>query len=125
MGTYIHEWNAFNRRMLLHFNSRQDALEMGLAGGWIRALHTAQPRVNGERDEGDGDKGEIQGDTDINGSDKNLLRGGKGGISVYLRGVEEDFKMRKHWEMACEMHREAILDLGRLWKWIQNGGKVV
>lgn len=126
MGTYMHEWNLFNRRMLLHFNSRQEAIETGLAPGWISAVgDTNKLRVNGADEDGDGDKSEIHEDADINESDDSLVPGGKGGFSAYLRGIEEDVKVRKHWEVACELHRECILDLGRLREWIRNGGKVV
>lgn len=126
MGTYMHEWNAFNRRILLHFNSRQEAIETGLAPGWISAVgDTTKLRVNGEGEDGEGDKSGIHEDADIDQSDDSLVPGGKGGFSAYLRGIEEDIKVRKHWEVACEMHRECILDLGRLREWIRNGGKVV
>lgn len=127
MGTYMHEWNAFNRRMLLHFNTRQDAVETGLAPGWISAVgDTTKLRVNGAEEEGDGDTGEIQEDAKASEVDDSLVPGsGKGGFSAYLRGIEEDMLVRKHWEVACEMHRECILDLGRLREWIRNGGKVV
>lgn len=126
MGTYMHEWNAFNRRMLSHFNSRQYAIETGLAPGWISAVgDTTKLRVNGAGDDGDDDKSETQDEADINESDDSLIPGGKGGFSAYLRGIEEDVKVRKHWDVACEMHRECILDLGRAREWIRNGGKVV
>lgn len=127
MGTYMHEWNAFNRRMLLHFNTRQDAIETGLAPGWISAVgDTTKLRMNGAEEEGDGDKSEIQEDVKTSESDDSLVPGsGKGGFSAYLRGIEEDMLVRKHWEVACEMHRECIHDLGRLREWIRNGGKVV
>lgn len=127
MGTYMHEWNAFNRRMLLHFNTRQDAIETGLAPGWISAVgDTTKLRMNGAEEDGDADKSEIKEDAETLESGDSLVPGsGKGGFSAYLRGIEEDVKVRKHWEVACEMHRECILDLGRLREWIRNGGKVV
>lgn len=124
MGTYMHEWNQFNRRMLLHFTSRQEAIETGLAPGWISAVgDTTKLRVNGDGD--DGDQSGIHEDADIDDNDDSLVPGGKGGFSAYLRGIEEDIRVRKHWEVACELHRECILDLGRLREWIRNGGKVV
>jgi hypothetical protein len=48
-----------------------------------------------------------------------------GGYSAYLRGIEEDVQVRKHWDVACELHRECIVDLGRLREWIRRGGKVI
>lgn len=123
MGAYMHEWNTFNRRMLTHFNARQEANETGLAPGWISAV-------------GDSTRLKIGGDDDSNGSngktkireddiDEFLVPGtNKGGFSAYLRGVEEDIQVRKHWDVASEMHRECILNLGILREWIRNGGKV-
>ncbi|KAJ5091243.1 Heat shock protein DnaJ [Penicillium alfredii] len=121
MGTYMHEWNAFNRRMLLHFNTRQEAIETGLAPGWVSAVgDSARLKINGDDD----DDSALTADDEN--EDESLVPGsGKGGFSAYLRGIEEDIQVRKHWEVACEMHRECIFDLGRLREWIRNGGKVV
>ncbi|KAJ5491366.1 hypothetical protein N7539_002933 [Penicillium diatomitis] len=127
MGTYLHEWNLFNRRMLLHFNTRQDAVETGLAPGWISAVgDTIRLRIN----EADNDSQPQQSTTgDESGpieADEYLVPGsGKGGFSAYLRGIEEDILVRKHWEVACELHRESIVELGRLREWIRKGGTVV
>jgi hypothetical protein len=130
MGTYMHEWNAFNRRMLKHFNARQDANETGLAPGWISAVGDSSRLNINDRDDdidsnGTNGKTKIREDADDD-LDEFLIPGSsKGGFSAYLRGVEEDIQVRKHWDVACEMHRECILDLGRLREWIRNGGKVV
>ena len=32
----------------------------------------------------------------------------------YVRGVEEDFRVREHWELSCEMHRDAMKALAGL-----------
>ncbi|KAJ5997803.1 hypothetical protein N7522_009463 [Penicillium canescens] len=130
MGTYMHEWNAFNRRMLKHFNARQEANETGLAPGWISAVgDSSRLSINDADDDidsnGTSGKTKIREDAD-DALDEFLVPGSsKGGFSAYLRGVEEDIQVRKHWDVACEMHRECILDLGRLREWIRNGGKVV
>jgi hypothetical protein len=130
MSTYMHEWNAFNRRMLKHFNARQEANETGLAPGWISAVgDSSRLNINDADDDTDSNgtsgKTKIREDTD-DALDEFLVPGSsKGGFSAYLRGVEEDIQVRKHWDVACEMHRECILDLGRLREWIRNGGKVV
>ncbi|KAJ6121017.1 Heat shock protein DnaJ N-terminal [Penicillium sp. IBT 18751x] len=121
MSTYMHDWNKFNQRMLLHFNTRQAAIETGLSPKWISAVgDTARLQIDGaDEDEKSEDRDESdEGDDLVPGS-------GKGGFSAYLRGIEEDVQVRKHWDVACEMHRECILDLGRLREWIRNGGKVV
>lgn len=126
MGTYMHEWNNFNRRMLLHFNTRQEAIETGLAPGWISAVgDSARLRMNGNDDDDDDGHGS-RSDLDASPNDEVLIPGvAKGGFSAYLRGIEEDMQVRKHWEVACELHRECILGLGQLREWILNGGKVV
>jgi len=123
MSTYMHDWNIFNRRMLLHFNTRQEAIETGLSPKWISAVgDTARLRINGPDE--DGEKGEKSGNAPDEADD--LVPGsGKGGFAAYLRGIEEDVQVRKHWDVACELHRECILELGGLREWIREGGKVV
>lgn len=125
MGTYMHEWNAFNARMLTHFNARQEANETGLAPGWISAVgDSTRLKINGADD--DGIDGTAKKDLDDYHVDEFLVPGtSKGGFSAYLRGIEEDIQVRKHWDVACELHRECILDLGRLREWIRDGGRVV
>lgn len=119
----MHEWNAFNRRMLVHLNVRQEANETGLAPGWISAVSDSVRLKIGVDDENGNDKTIREDSYD---ADEFLIPGSnKGGFSAYLRGVEEDIIVRKHWDVASEMHRECILDLGRLREWIRNGGKVV
>jgi hypothetical protein len=125
MGAYMHEWNAFNRRMLTHFNARQEANETGLAPGWISAVgDSTRLKIDGDDDSnGNDDKTKIREDGDQ--VDEYLVPGSnKGGFSAYLRGVEEDIQVRKHWDVASEMHRDCILELGRSREWIRNGGKV-
>ncbi|KAL2002790.1 hypothetical protein VTN02DRAFT_5949 [Thermoascus thermophilus] len=118
MNAYMHEWNEFNRRMLRHFTARQEAVETGLAPMWISAVGDST-RLNLDGEDG-------KGDDDTDNGDENLVPGKPtGGFSAYLRGVEEDFKVREHWDVAWERHRECILELGDLREWIRNGGKVV
>lgn len=117
MNAYMREWNEFNRRMLRHFTARQEAVETGLSPVWISAVGDST-RLNIEGEDGKGD--------DTDNSDENLVPGKPtGGFSAYLRGVEEDFKVREHWDVAWERHRECILELGDMREWIRNGGKVV
>ncbi|KAJ5126689.1 Heat shock protein DnaJ N-terminal [Penicillium atrosanguineum] len=121
MSTYMHDWNKFNQRMLLHFNTRQAAIETGLSPKWISAVgDTARLQIDGADDD---EKSETRDEPDE--GDDLVPGSGKGGFSAYLRGIEEDVQVRKHWDVACELHRECILDLGRLREWIRNGGKVV
>lgn len=123
MGAYMHEWNAFNRRMLTHFNARQEANETGLAPGWISAVgDSTRLKIDDDNVRSNGrTKAQENGDD----HDEFLVPGiSKGGFSAYLRGVEEDIQVRKHWEVASELHRDCILELGQLREWIRNGGKV-
>ncbi|OGM46763.1 DnaJ domain protein [Aspergillus bombycis] len=120
MKTYMREWNHFNRRMLHHFNARQEAIETGMAANWISAVgDSTRLKINGQ-DEDPDDRG-----GDGNDSDDEIVSGGKAGYSAYLRGLDEDAKVLKHWEVAREMHRECILKLGQTREWILNGGKVI
>ncbi|KAJ6156188.1 hypothetical protein N7497_005073 [Penicillium chrysogenum] len=80
-------------------------------------------KINGTDDN---DDGTTKKDFDDYHIDEFLVPGtSKGGFSAYLRGIEEDTQVRKHWEVACELHRDCILDLGRLREWIRDGGKMV
>ncbi|KAJ5901646.1 hypothetical protein N7495_002174 [Penicillium taxi] len=112
MGSYMHDWNLFNRRMVDHFTARQEANETGLSPNWISAF-------------GDSLRLDIEGEDGDSKTDELLPGSYKGGFATYLRSIEEDILVRKHWEVAEEMHREAILDLGRLREWIRKGGNLV
>ncbi|KAI9851623.1 MAG: hypothetical protein M1838_003217 [Thelocarpon superellum] len=39
--------------------------------------------------------------------------GEKGGYLKYMQGVEEDFRVRQHWDVAWDKHREAMRVFGR------------
>lgn len=122
MKTYMREWNEFNRRMLRHFNARQEANESGLAPGWISAVGDSS-RLKINQDDPDA---EDNNDPDNEDGVDDLLPGSaKGGYTAYLRAIEEDVKVRKHWDVACELHRECILELGELREWLLNGGKLM
>ncbi|KAL1961967.1 hypothetical protein VTN77DRAFT_702 [Rasamsonia byssochlamydoides] len=123
MTAYMREWNEFNRLMLRHFNARQDAVETGLAPKWISAVgDSTRLNVNAE----DGGARDADGGSEVDDTDDNLVPGQPtGGFNAYLRGVEEDFKVRQHWEVSWERHRACILELGEIRDWIRNGGKVV
>lgn len=97
-------------------------METGLAPGWISAVgDSSRLQINPDGDnEGDGrdDRGGENYETLVPGTKK-------GGYRAYFRGLDEDEQVRKHWEVACEMHKECILELGRLRDWIQAGGRLV
>ncbi|KAF7593813.1 hypothetical protein BBP40_010747 [Aspergillus hancockii] len=121
MNTYMREWSVFNRCMLTHFNARQDAIDTGMAPNWIGAAgDSARLNINDQDDDNENKEG------DGNDSDDAMVLGnGKGGYSAYLRGLDEDAKVLKHWEVAREMHRDCILKLGQMREWILDGGKVI
>ncbi|KAG8205122.1 J domain-containing protein [Trichophyton interdigitale] len=110
MQAYMREWNNFNRTMLAHFNERQHLVETAMAPGWMRAV-------------GDSSRVKLDGSNgDSAGAEEDLLVGkGKAGYSEYLRGIEEDFVVRQHWDVAWERHRECILDLGKAREWLRSG----
>lgn len=122
MNTYMREWNAFNGRMLEHFNARHYAVKTGLAPGWISAVGDSS-KLNLDSQDGPEDSGQLGRDGE--GIDDLVPDSAKGGYSAYLRGLEEDVKVRKHWDVACEMHQECIMELGQIREWIRDGGKII
>ncbi|KAL8761128.1 MAG: hypothetical protein Q9184_002728 [Pyrenodesmia sp. 2 TL-2023] len=76
MRAYMSEWNAYNKKMLNHFNERLATAEtMALKPEWMTAV-------------------------------------GDGGYEKYMRGVEDDFRVREHWDVSWERHRECVKALG-------------
>lgn len=122
MGAYMSEWNAFNRKMLAHFKARQETVETGLHPRWIGAVgDTSRLNVDaGFSLDADAGKGP-DGATD---SAENLVAGSaKGGYNAYLRGINEDVVVRKHWDVAWERHRACIIALGEVKDRIRAGGR--
>jgi hypothetical protein len=127
MGAYMHDWNAFNRIMIGHFNECQRAVESGLAPRWMSAVGDST-RLNigfnfdaplGQQQGADSGSTEEEIDNERLAADS-----GKGGFRAYLRAIEEDFVWRQHWDVAWERHLECILALGRIRDWIRRGGKI-
>ncbi|KAI4182949.1 MAG: hypothetical protein LQ346_006438 [Caloplaca aetnensis] len=76
MRAYMNEWNAYNTKMLNHFNERLATVKaMSLKPDWMTAV-------------------------------------GDGGYEKYMRGVEDDFRVREHWDVSWERHRECMKTLG-------------
>ena len=98
MSAYMRDWNTFNKKMLGHFEARQAQLDLTLTSNWMSAL-------------GDGPPGE-----EI--STKILEHPGSGsqkaGYAAYRQWMEEDMRVREWWNVACERHRQAVIDLGRV-----------
>lgn len=79
MRNYMFEWNAYNTKMLNHFNERQASVENTLRPEWMSAV-------------GEGTE--------------------KWGFKAYMLGVEDDFRVREHWDVSWEKHRECMKALG-------------
>ena len=77
MRAYMVEWNVFNKKMLAHFNTRQEEVEHKLGNDWIGAI-------------------------------------GEEGYAKYMRGVEEDFRVREHWNVSWEKHKGFMEGLGQV-----------
>jgi hypothetical protein len=96
---YMREWEIFNRKMLDHFQARQAQLEISLKPNWMSAL-------------GDGPGVEeinqkVQEDPDAG---RNL----KVGYAAYRQWLEGDMKVREWWNLACERHLQAVIELGKV-----------
>lgn len=46
----------------------------------------------------------------------------KWGFMAYMQGVEEDFRVRAHWELSWERHRDCMRGLGSLRERLRGGG---
>ncbi|RAK78377.1 DnaJ domain protein [Aspergillus fijiensis CBS 313.89] len=114
MAVYTSEWNAFNRRMLQHFNARQEATETGMAPNWIGAIGDAAKVKLDPEDGLDG----VNSDTMVAGS-------AKGGYNAYKLALDQDLRVWKHWEVARELHYDCISKLGDLRDWVISGGKML
>ncbi len=81
MRGYMFEWNAYNTKMLRHFNERQTSNETTMKPDWMSAI-------------GEGND--------------------KWGYKTYMQGIEEDFRVREHWDVSWERHRECMKGLGAM-----------
>ncbi|KAI1937229.1 hypothetical protein LOZ66_004147 [Ophidiomyces ophidiicola] len=118
MAAYMNEWNRFNRTMLSHFNARQNFVDTVLSPNWMNARgDSGHLSFSGTQTSG------IENNTDSD-NENCIGNSAKHGFSAYVRGMEEDFVVRQHWEVAWERHRQCILELGRLRTWIREGRKL-
>ena len=79
MKSYTVEWNTFNRKMLAHFQTRQQDFENKLGKNWVSAI-------------------------------------GEDGYARYMQGIEEDIRVREHWNISWEKHRACMKELGAVRK---------
>ena len=47
---------------------------------------------------------------------------GSRGYENYMQGVQEDFRVRQHWEVAWEKHKQCVVKLGEVREKVLNGG---
>ncbi len=105
MSSYMHDWNIFNKKMLDHFQARQAQLDLTVTSNWMSAS-------------GDGPSGEevsrrIEDDPSSSSQQK-------AGYAAYRQWMDEDMTVREWWNVACERHQQAILDLGRVREMVKS-----
>lgn len=94
INTYLHDWNVFNIKMLDHFRTRQDQINVGMRNNWISSV-------------GDGPSVEVFDAAD--GSD-----GLRAGFATYMAWLEDDARCRSWWDTANERHRECFENVARI-----------
>jgi hypothetical protein len=88
MNAYACDWRVFNKKMVEHFRSRQEQLDMSMHSHWISMV-------------GDGPS-------------PSALDGRNAGYATYMAWMAEDDRCRERWNVAYERHRECFEDLGRV-----------
>lgn len=99
MSIYMRDWHIFNKKMLDHFQARQAQLDMTLLPNWVRSL-------------GDGPSGEEISRKIHEYSNASLTP--KAGYAAYRQWMEEDTRVREWWNVACERHTQAVIELGKV-----------
>jgi hypothetical protein len=82
MSVYMGSWWQFNNRMLEHFKTRHESAKK-FGTGIANTSATKLLEAIGETSNEDG-------------------------LASYLTGLEEDVRIRHHWDIASEKHREAV-----------------
>lgn len=104
INTYLHDWNVFNIKMLDHFRTRQDQINVGMRNNWISSV-------------GDGPSVEAfdaAGDSSL-----------RAGFATYMAWLEDDARCRSWWDTANERHRECFEDLARVRETVKKAAGVV
>lgn len=100
---YMGQWYQFDEKMLTHFRARHISAErFGTGGAAVGADVMKALEALGE---GSGEEGE--------------------GLLSYLRGMDEDVKVQKHWDVAREKHRIAVEVLVDVKSRIWSGERVI
>jgi curved DNA-binding protein CbpA len=92
INSYLHDWNVFNIKMLDHFRTRQDQINVGMRNNWINSV-------------GDGPSIEA-----FDAGDSSL----RAGFTTYMAWLEDDARCRSWWDTANERHRECFETLARV-----------
>lgn len=93
MSAYMKEWSNFNKQILEHFQIRQARMDHNMASNWIGSIGDGPTDLAAELEKGSG----VQ-----------------AGYKTYMSWVEQDTAVREWWNVACERHREAMMELGRV-----------
>ena len=105
INTYLHDWNVFNIKMLDHFRTRQDQINVGMRNNWISSV-------------GDGPSVEV---FDAAGSSDGL----RAGFAAYMAWLEDDARCRSWWDTANERHRECFESVARIREKVKKAAGVV
>ncbi len=87
MNAYFYDWNVFNKKMIEHFRSRQEQIDMSMASHWISMMGS--------------------------GPSPDHMDGAKAGYATYMAWLEDDTQCREWWDVANEKHRICFEDLGK------------
>ena len=93
MSAYMKDWSTFNKQILEHFQIRQARMDHNMASNWIGSIGDGPTDLAAELEKGSG----VQ-----------------AGYKTYMGWVEQDSAVREWWNVACERHREAMTELGRV-----------
>ncbi|PYH96723.1 hypothetical protein BO71DRAFT_448451 [Aspergillus ellipticus CBS 707.79] len=122
MAPYTLEWKAYNKRMLGYVLDNQEMMDTRMAPNWITAIgDSTRLKVDPEDDQGDDESNAPGGGASF---DSMMAGGGNAGFNDYFRGIDETRNALTHLEVAREIHRKCMRDLGDLRCWIRNGGKL-
>ena len=87
MNAYFYDWSVFNKKMIEHFRSRQEQVDMSMASHWISMIGDGPP--------------------------PDALGGSNAGYTTFMAWLEEDAKVRQWWDVANERNKQCFEDLGK------------
>ncbi|KAE9972763.1 hypothetical protein EG328_004810 [Venturia inaequalis] len=96
MSYYMGKWYKFDERCLNHFRSRHNASSaFGTGSPSVPATQALQAIGEGSAEPG---------------------------FLSYLKGLEEDVRVRKHWDIACERHRVVMQEFAKVKEGVKVNG---